>query len=174
MIAQLTAIRHPERVRSLASIMSTTGQRGRGRMSPRVFRHLVGRRPRTETEAVERRVRVFATVGSPGFEQDLEELRRVTALAFARDPNARDGRRRQHRAVRAASDRTDGLRRLTLPTVVVHGTDDLMCHPSGGIATAAAIPGARLELVPGMGHDLPPGVWPLVSDAIADTARRAG
>jgi pimeloyl-ACP methyl ester carboxylesterase len=173
MVAQLVAVRHPQRVRSLASIMSTTGRRGKGRMSPRVLRHLVGRRPRTQEQAVERRVRVFATVGSPGYEQDLEELRRVTALAFERDPDARDGRRRQHRAVRAAADRTEALRRLTVPTVVVHGTDDPMCHPSGGIATAAAIPGARLELVPGMGHDLPPAVWPRIAEAIVETARRA-
>ncbi len=173
MIAQSMAIRHPDRVRSLASVMSTTGARGKGRTSPRVLRHLFTRPPRTPQEAVERRVRVFATIGSSGFAQDVEELRRSTALALTRDPDARDGRRRQHRAVRAAGDRTDDLRRLSLPTVVIHGTHDLMCHPSGGRATADAVPGARLELIEGMGHDLPPGAWPRIIGAITENAARA-
>ena len=174
MIAQTMAIRHPGRVRSLASLMSTTGGRGKGRTSPRVLRHVLTRRPRTEEEAIDRRVRVFETVGSTGFDQDLDALRRVTALAFRRDPDAREGRRRQHRAVRAAGDRTGALRLLTVPTVVIHGTADPMCHPSGGRATAEAIPGARLELITGMGHDLPPGAWSQLVRAIVDNARRAG
>ncbi|GAA3390588.1 alpha/beta fold hydrolase [Cryptosporangium minutisporangium] len=173
MVAQLVAIRHPDRVRSLASLMSTTGRRGAGRTSPRVLRHLFGRRPRTEDEAIERRVRVFADVGSTGFDQDLPELRRVTRLAFQRDPDGREGRRRQHRAVRAASDRTEALGGVTVPTVVVHGTADRMCHQSGGWATAEAVPGARLELIDGMGHDLPPGAWPRIIGALVDNARRA-
>jgi pimeloyl-ACP methyl ester carboxylesterase len=173
MIAQTMAIRHPRRVRSLASLMSTTGRHGTGRTSLRVFRHALARPPRTETEAIERRVRVFSTIGSTGFDQDLDQLRRVSALAFERDPDARDGRRRQHRAVRAAPDRTKALQMLTVPTVVIHGTEDPMCHPSGGHATADAIPGARLELINGMGHDLPPGAWPQLIGAITDNARRA-
>ena len=173
MIAQTAAIRHPSRVRSLASLMSTTGRRGQGRTSWRALRHALGRRPRTEQEAVERRVRVLASVGSTGFAQDVDALRRVHALAYRRDPDARDGRRRQHRAVRAAGDRTAELRGLTVPTVVVHGTADRMCAPSGGRATAEAVPGARLELVEGMGHDLPRGAWPVLVDAIVANARRA-
>jgi pimeloyl-ACP methyl ester carboxylesterase len=173
MIAQTMAIRHPGRVRSLASLMSTTGRRGVGRTSVRVFRHLLGRPPRTAAEAVERRMRVFATVGSPGFPQDVDDLRRVTALAYRREPDSRGARRRQHRAVRAGGDRTEALRRLAVPTVVVHGTADLMCHPSGGRATAEAVPGARLQLIPGMGHDLPRGAWPQLIRAIVDNARRA-
>jgi pimeloyl-ACP methyl ester carboxylesterase len=65
------------------------------------------------------------------------------------------------------------LHRLDVPTVVVHGTADRMCHPSGGRATAAAVPGARLELIEGMGHDLAPGTWPRIVSAIVDNARRA-
>jgi pimeloyl-ACP methyl ester carboxylesterase len=173
MIAQTMAIRHPDRVRSLASLMSTTGRRGVGRTSLRVFRHLLTRPPRSEQDAIERRVRVFTTVGSTGFDQDLDELRRVTPEAFRRDPGARDGRRRQHRAVRAAGDRTEALRHVTVPTVVIHGTDDAMCHPSGGRATAEAVPGARLILIPGMGHDLPRGAWPQLIHAIASNAARS-
>src|SRR4051794_4142464 len=173
MIAQTVALRYPARVRSLASLMSTTGRRGKGRPSLRVLRHAIRRPPRTEEEAIDRRVRVFATIGSVGFDQDVDELRRVSALAFRRDRDARDGRRRQHRAVRGAGDRTEALRRLTVPTVVIHGTADSMCHPSGGRATAEAIPGARLELVPGMGHDLPRGAWPQLIHAIVSNAARA-
>ncbi|MFC5060463.1 alpha/beta hydrolase [Saccharothrix xinjiangensis] len=173
MIAQVVAALHPARVLSLASLMSTTGRRGRGRTSPRLIRHAFSRGARTEQHAVERRVRLFGTIGSPGFEQDVDEIRRATALSFRRDPDHREGRRRQHRAVRAAGDRTDQLARITAPTVVIHGTADLVCHHSGGEATAAAISGARLLLIPGMGHDLPPGAWPTIIDAIADNARRA-
>ncbi|MFT7839737.1 alpha/beta hydrolase [Saccharothrix sp. BKS2] len=174
MIAQVMAALHPSRVLSLASLMSTTGRRGRGRTSPWLLRHLVARPARTEEQAVERRVRLFGAVGSPGFEQDVAEIRRVTALSFRRDPDHRAGRRRQHRAVRAAGDRTDELARITAPTVVVHGTVDRVCHHSGGEATAAAIGGARLLLVPGLGHDLPPGAWPTIVDAVVENAHRAG
>jgi pimeloyl-ACP methyl ester carboxylesterase/GNAT superfamily N-acetyltransferase len=173
MVAQLIAIRHPDRVASLASMMSTTGQRGKGRTSPALLRHLLARRPSTEAQAVERRVRIFEAVGSTGFDQDLDELRRATKVAFHRDPDARDGRTRQHRAVRTAFDRTPALAGLSVPTVVIHGTADRMCHPSGGFATAAAIPGARLVLVEGMGHDLPPAVWPRIITALTRNARTA-
>ncbi|WP_051772462.1 alpha/beta fold hydrolase [Saccharothrix sp. NRRL B-16314] len=173
MIAQVMAALHPARVRSLASLMSTTGRRGKGRTSLRLIRHVLARGARTEQEAVERRVRVFEAIGSPGFEQDLEEIRRATALSFRRDPDHRGGRRRQHKAVRAAGDRTAQLALITAPTVVIHGTADRMCHHSGGEATAAAISGARLLLVPGMGHDLPPGAWATILDAIVENTRRA-
>ncbi|PSL57042.1 pimeloyl-ACP methyl ester carboxylesterase [Saccharothrix carnea] len=172
MIAQLMAALHPSRVLSLASLMSTTGRRGKGRTSPRLVRHLFSRGARTEQEAVERRVRLFGTIGSSGFEQDVDEIRRATALAFRRDPDHRGGRRRQYRAVRVAGDRTDQLARITAPTVVIHGTADRMCHHSGGEATAAAISGARLQLIPGLGHDLPPGAWPTIIDAIVANAHR--
>jgi pimeloyl-ACP methyl ester carboxylesterase len=173
MIAQVLAVERPERVLSLASIMSTTGARRVGRTSLRVLRHAVGRRPRTPAAAAERRARVFAAMGSTGFAQDVEEIRRVALRSHERDPDARAGRRRQHAAVRAAGDRTGDLGRITAPTVVIHGTEDRMVHPSGGQATARAIPGARLLMVEGMGHDLPPGVWPTLVDAIDGNARRA-
>lgn len=173
MIAQLLAIRHPVRVRSLASLMSTTGARGKGRTSLTVLRHLLAPRPRTTQEAIERRVRVFSAIGSTGFAQDEAEVRRATALAFERDPDGREGRRRQHRAIRSAGDRTADLGRLDVPTVVIHGTADRMCRPSGGLATAAAVPGARLELIEGMGHDLPPGTWPRIIGALVENASSA-
>jgi pimeloyl-ACP methyl ester carboxylesterase len=173
MVAQLIAIRHPSRVRSLASLMSTTGQRGKGKTALRVYRHMFSRRPRTQQEASERRLRIFLDVGSTGLPQDVGEIRRATALAFERDPDARRGRRRQYRAVRTARDRTPALRQISAPTLVIHGTVDPMCHPSGGHATAQAIPGARLELIDGMGHDLPPATWPRIIGTITNNAHRA-
>jgi pimeloyl-ACP methyl ester carboxylesterase len=173
MVAQLMAIRAPRRVLSLASLMSTTGRRGVGRTSLRLLRHLFAARPRTVDEAVERRVKVLLSMASPGFEVDVEEVRRVNTLAFARDPDSRGGRHRQLRAVRRATDRTEALNGLRVPTVVIHGTHDLMCHPSGGRATAEAIPGARLCLVDGLGHDLPRGAWPRLVEEIVGNARRA-
>jgi pimeloyl-ACP methyl ester carboxylesterase len=170
MVAQLMALRHPDRVASLASMMSTTGQRGKGRTSPALLRHLFTRRPRTEAEAIERRVRIYETAGSTGFEQDLDEVRRATTEAFRRDPDSRDGRKRQHKAVRNAPDRTAELAQLSVPTVVVHGDADRMCHHSGGRATAAAIPGARLELIEGLGHDFPPDAWPRIVAAVTHNA----
>jgi pimeloyl-ACP methyl ester carboxylesterase len=167
------AIRHPARVRSLASLMSTTGRRGKGKTALRVYRHVFSRRPQTEEEAIERRVRVFRDIGSTGIPQDADEIRRATALALHRDPDAPSGRRRQHRAVRTAADRTARLRQISVPTLVIHGTVDPICHPSGGEATAQAIPGARLELIDGMGHDLPPGAWPRIIGTITNNAHRA-
>jgi pimeloyl-ACP methyl ester carboxylesterase len=173
MIAQVMAALHPSRVLSLASLMSTTGRRGKGRTSPRLIRHLFSRGARTEQQAIERRVRLFETIGSSGFEQDVNEIRRATALSLLRDPDHRGGRRRQYKAVRAAGDRTGQLAQITAPTVVIHGTADRMCHYSGGEATAAAISGAQLLLIPGMGHDFPPGAWPMIIDAITENTSRA-
>jgi pimeloyl-ACP methyl ester carboxylesterase len=144
MVAQLMAIRPPSR--SLARIADVDHRPARqGQNRPARLRHMFSRRPRTEQEAIERRVRVFLDVGSTGLPQDTEEIRRATALAFHRDPNARGGRRRQHRAFRTAGDRTPGLRQISAPTLVIHGTVDPMCHPSGGQATAQAIPGRVLS-----------------------------
>lgn len=177
MVAQVLAARHPERVLSLASLMSTTGNRRVGRRSLRVLRHALGRRPKDLNGMVERRVRVFRELGSTAFEHDVEELRRTTLLAYEREgafAYDRGGRRRQHAAVKRAGDRTAELATITAPTVVIHGTVDRMVHPSGGEATAAAIPDARLVLVEGLGHDLPPGAWGQLVDEIVDNARRAG
>jgi pimeloyl-ACP methyl ester carboxylesterase len=167
MIAQTMAVRHPARVRSLASLMSTTGARGVGRTSPRVLLAALRRR----RDPVERRVQLFELIGSTGFEQDVAWLRAVSRVAAERDPEARAGRRRQHRAFRRAGDRTAALGTITAPTVVIHGTADRMCAPSGGRATAAAIPGARLELIEGLGHDLPPGAWPRIISVVVENAR---
>jgi pimeloyl-ACP methyl ester carboxylesterase len=172
MIAQTMAGRHPRRVRSLTSIMSTTGNRWKGQPAVRIYPYLLARPPRTKEEGVERLTRLFRIIGSPGFERDEEELRAMAALAWDRD-SSRTGTARQLAAIITSGDRTPDVRRIAAPTLVIHGSNDRMVRPSGGRATAKAIPGARLMLIRGMGHDLPRAVWPRLVGAIAEHAARA-
>jgi pimeloyl-ACP methyl ester carboxylesterase len=172
MIAQTVAGRHPARVRSLTSIMSTTGNRWRGQPALRIYPYLLARPPRTKEEGVERIARLFRVIGSPGFDRDEDELRAMAALAWDRD-SSRTGTARQLAAIIASGDRTPDVRRISAPTLVIHGTNDRMVRPSGGRATARAIANSRLMLVRGMGHDLPRAVWPRLIGAIAEHAARA-
>ncbi|MCW3010399.1 MAG: alpha/beta fold hydrolase [Solirubrobacterales bacterium] len=170
MIAQQLAVRHPDKVLSLVSIMSTTGARRVGQPALKVLPFLVKPPSREREEAIERVVQLFGLVGSPGFERDVAETREMAGESFDRSSDRR-GAGRQLAAILAAGDRTAGLRRITAPTLVVHGTDDKLVAPSGGKATAKAIAGARLELVRGMGHDIPRGAWDEVIGLIAGHAR---
>jgi len=112
-------------------------------------------------------------IGSPAYPTDPERLRDMAGRMYDRSHNPR-GILRQMHAITASGDRTPALRRLRLPVAVVHGTRDPLVRPSGGRATARAIPGARLRMIEGMGHDLPRELWPIFVDDITDTARRAG
>jgi pimeloyl-ACP methyl ester carboxylesterase len=172
MIAQTIAIRHPDRVLSLASIMSSTGGRLTGRPALRVLPIFLKRAPLGREAYIEHITRLLRTIGSPGFERDEEEMREMLGRAYDRgiDPA---GSGRQLAAILADADRAPRLRRLDLPAVVIHGTADRLVHPSGGRATARAIPGAKLVMIHGMGHDLPRGAWPRIIDAIAENAARA-
>ena len=173
MIAQTIAFRHPDRVLSLTSIMSNTGARWSGQPSLGLYGVLLKRAPRDREGFVEHQMEVFRKTGSPGFPRDEDELREMAEASFDRghDPA---GAGRQLAAIIASGDRTAELRAIRAPTVVIHGTKDKLVAPSGGRATAKAIPGARLVTVEGMGHDLPRGVWPRIVDAIAENAARAG
>jgi pimeloyl-ACP methyl ester carboxylesterase len=173
MIAQTIAIRHPERVLSLVSIMSNTGARWAGQPSMRLYGVLLKSAPRDREGYVAHQMDVFAKIGSPGFPRDDDDLRRTFERAYERghDPAAAG---RQLAAILAASDRTEQLGKIRVPTLVIHGTKDRLVNPSGGRATAKAIPGARLLTIEGMGHDLPRGAWPQIIDGIAENAARAG
>jgi pimeloyl-ACP methyl ester carboxylesterase len=165
MIAQTLAIRHPERVRSLTSIMSTTGDPAVGAPAEAALGVLLAP-PATDREsAVQRAVDTYRVIGSPGFEFDEHGLRERAGLSFDRayDPA---GVARQLAAILASPDRTADLARVAVPTLVVHGEQDALVDASGGRATAAAIPGAELLVVDGMGHDLPRAVWPELVDRI--------
>ena len=172
MIAQTMAIRRPERVLSLTSIMSTTGERRVGRPKLRVWSVLLRRAPRDKDAAVEYFVRVFRMIGSKGFPADDARIRALAAEAYDRG-HSPAGTGRQLAAIMASGDRTDRLRGLRVPTLVFHGRDDPLVPFRAGRATADAIPGARLVAIPGMGHDLPRPVWPQLVDAVAETAARA-
>jgi pimeloyl-ACP methyl ester carboxylesterase len=172
MIAQTLAIRHPARVRSLCSIMSTTGNRRVARARPRAARTLLSTPPRDRDGYIDHVVQSFRIVGSPGFPFDEARLRARLRTSFdrGRDPV---GARRQLVAIAASGDRTRALQALNVPTLVVHGLEDPLVPPSAGRATAAAIPGARLLEIAGMGHDLPRDVWPQVVGAIEQNAARS-
>ncbi len=117
-------------------------------------------------------VAVYKVIGSPDFDRDEDDLRRIAGLSYDRGRNPA-GSSRQLAAIIAAGDRTKRLAGLRMPTVVIHGTRDKLVSPSGGRATAKAIPGARLVKVDGMGHDLPRGAWPQIIGAIVENAARA-
>lgn len=172
MITQQAAVRHPGWVRSLTSIMSTTGARRIGQPALRVL-PLLARPPAKEREeAIDRIVHLFGIVGSPGFERDVAATRELAGASFDRGSD-RSGSGRQLGAILASGDRTQALARITAPTLVIHGTADKLVATSGGRATAKAIPGARLELIDGMGHDLPRGAWDRIVSLVAGHAHAA-
>jgi pimeloyl-ACP methyl ester carboxylesterase len=173
MIAQTMAARRPERVLSLVSWMSNTGARWRGQPSLRMYPVLLRTPPRDREGYLKHAVWVFSRIGSPGFEPDDENLRRVAGLSYDRGMNPA-GSLRQLAAIIASGDRTPLLRAITAPTLVIHGLRDKLVPLSGGRATARAIPGARLLTIEGMGHDLPRAAWPRILDAIEENAARAG
>jgi len=172
MIAQTMAIEEPGRVRSLTSIMSTTGKRRVGWQHPRLFSALLRpQRPGREAYA-ESGVAMWRLIGSPGYPRTDQDTRQLAYETFDRGI-CPSGTLRQMMAVLTQPDRSKRLGGVRIPTLVVHGLADKMVHVSGGRATAAAIPGAELLLVDGMGHDLPPELFTTLVDAIHRTASRA-
>jgi pimeloyl-ACP methyl ester carboxylesterase len=172
MIAQTMAIRSPERVLSLGSMLSTTGDRWVGTPRLKVWSVLMRRAPNDRDAYVEHFVRVFRMIGSPAYPADEERSRALAAATYDRC-HYPAGTARQLAAIMASGSRTAGLRRLEVPTVVIHGEKDPLVPLRAGVATARAIPGAELIKVPGMGHDMPKELWPTYVDAIAKNADRA-
>ncbi len=172
MIAQTLAAFHPEHVSSLVSIMSNTGSLRNGQPSPRLIPALVRRPPQNRDEYIEHVASMFEAIGSSGLPRDPQDIRALAAASFDRNHDP-EGPGRQLAAIIASGDRTTDLHSIDVPTLVIHGTADHLVSPSGGRATARAIPGARLMMIEGMGHDLPRVIWPQVIDGIAETAARA-
>ena len=172
MIAQTVAIEHPDRVRSLTSIMSTTGAAAVGGPTAEAWAVLTAPPAQTRDEAVQRALIAYRVIGSPGF--DLDEAwhaeRAGESFDRAHDPA---GVGRQLLAVIASGDRTSLLRRIAVPTLVIHGADDPLVDVSGGVATAAAIPGAESMIIDGMGHDLPRPLWTQILDRIVNLVERS-
>ncbi|WP_433307269.1 alpha/beta fold hydrolase [Actinoplanes sp. CA-030573] len=172
MIAQQLTIDHPGLVASLASIMSTTGARGVGRPTPEAQAVLI-RPPATGKEAaIAAGVETARVIGSPGYPVPQAEIERRVAAKYDRGYRPA-GTLRQYAAIIASPDRTAALHDVSVPTVVIHGEADPLIPMSGGQATAAAIPGSSLVLIPGMGHDLPVQLWTPIIDEIAANAARA-
>jgi pimeloyl-ACP methyl ester carboxylesterase len=172
MIAQTIAARRPERVLSLVSIMSNTGSRLSGQPALSTYRLFLRPLPRDRDAYVRQAAELFAHIGSRGFERDEAAFREQLGAMHDRS-HSPGSASRQLAAILAAGNRTRELRNITAPTLVIHGTADRLIRPSGGRATARAIPGARLLTIEGMGHDLPRGAWPQIIDAIVENAARA-
>lgn len=172
MIVQEMAIRHPQRLLSICSIMSTTGDRTVGAATPEASAALMTPAPASREEALDRAVTVARVIGSSGFPFDEARIRAKAGEAFDRAVRP-DGFPRQFAAIMSSGDRTEALRKVDLPFLVIHGAADPLVGPSGGEATAKAVPGARLLMIECMGHDLPPGAWSTITDAIVENATRS-
>jgi pimeloyl-ACP methyl ester carboxylesterase len=171
MIAQTIAIEHPDRVLTLTSIMSTTGEPEVGQPTAEAMARLV--QPPTTDRAVviDRAVESARIIGGPDhFDEDRIRARSAAAFDRAFDPA---GTARQLLAIVSSGSRAEGLAALAVPTLVIHGDVDTLVTPSGGHRTAELVPGAELLVIEGMGHDLPPVVWPQVVEAVTTHTRRA-
>jgi pimeloyl-ACP methyl ester carboxylesterase len=171
MIAQLVAIHHPDRVLSLVSIMSTTGNPRVGKPQPKMMLRLM-RKARREREAyIADHLETYRAIGSKGYDFEEDYKRERAGRLFERGVYPA-GSARQLWAVASAGDRTTDLASVGAPTTVIHGDADPLVDISGGRATAEAIPDARLVIFPGMGHDLPRALWPEIIDAIVQNTMR--
>ena len=172
MIGQTLAISHPERALSLTSIMSTTGAPAVGQPRQDVLMALVAPAPADREGFIDRQVEMFKLIGSPDYPMQEDEFRELVARSYDRAFYP-EGFMRQLTAILASGDRTAALAAVDVPTLVIHGDADPLIAPDGGEATAEAIPGAKLVKIPGMGHDLPPALWPRFVDEIVANAERA-
>ena len=169
MIAQIVAIEHPERVKSLTSIMSSPAPL---LPRPKVLRALLRPPPQDEERAIRRMMEFFRLVGGAGYPPTEAELQARVGRSVRRSHRP-DGLARQLIAIQTAPSRVRTLRRVAAPTLVLHGTDDPLVPKAGGELTAANIPGARLRMIPGMGHFLPEALVPLLVEEIAEHCRHA-
>jgi pimeloyl-ACP methyl ester carboxylesterase len=166
MIAQSLAIQHPEKVRTLISIMSTTGDPAVGQPHQEAITALMVPAPSSKQEAIEQSLKSWRVIGSPGFPFREDRIAAKAAAAYDRASHP-EGVARQLVAVVASPDRTPQLRGLRMPTLVIHGESDPLVDPSGGRATAEAVPGAAWWSIPGMGHDLPVELFGSLADRVA-------
>jgi pimeloyl-ACP methyl ester carboxylesterase len=174
MIAQTIAIRHPERVLSLISIYSTTGNPEVPQPKPEIIRLLVAPPPNERQAFIEHMLVVFRTISGPGFPLDEAWTRKIIGESYDRSFYP-EGMVRQFVAILTQPNRAPALSSIKVPTLVIHGTSDPLVPVEGGKDTAKVIKGAELILIEGMGHDLPHGgAWPRIVEAIDKHTQRAG
>lgn len=174
MITQLMAIRHPEQVTTITSVMSTTGHPELPRATPEAQAVLVQRRsdPETQRDAfLDEAVETARVIGSPAYPEDPADIRERAAADLDRAFRP-TGFARQYGAILAAPQRREALERLSLPALVIHGTDDPLIPVEHGRDTAKHIPGCDLLEIEGMGHDLPAALDKTITDALAGVAAR--
>ena len=172
MITQVVGHRHPERVRSLVPIMATTGNPAVPPPTSAALERLLSPAPEERDAYIEHSLAGALVFGSPGYPLDEDAYRALAGRVFDRafDPA---GVARQFAAVQAHGDRRPQLARISAPTLVIHGLDDPLVSVEGGRDTAASISGAELLEIPGMGHDVPPGLFAQLASAIGDHTRKA-
>lgn len=174
MIVQQLTIDHPDRVASLCSIMSTTGRKTVGRVHPVLLRNLpstvLTTPPKDRAAAIERSLRTWRRISGPHFDE--QRIRATVELSLDRSTDTVGGVR-QLIAIGASPDRTEALRQVQCPTLVIHGLRDKLVMPSGGIATARAIRHSRLLMFPDMAHDLPAPRLAEMAEEIDRNAQRA-
>ncbi|APA97979.1 alpha/beta fold hydrolase [Nocardia seriolae] len=173
MIGQSVAARYPARVSSLTSIFSTTGAARVGRPALSTWARMFRKPARTREEHTDAAVLMYRHIGSAGYPLDENLIRTIAGTTWDRDPHPAAGVGRQLAGILKSGDRTPEVRTITAPTLVLHGDQDRMVNPTGGVVTAAAVPGARLHTLPGMGHDLPEPLWPTLADLIDTHIRTA-
>src|SRR3977135_1695682 len=174
MIAQIIASKYPDRVRSLVSIMSSSGDPGLPQAAPEARTPIMQARPDGGNRelAVQHGMGIYRAIGSPGFPMSDSELRMKVGAAFDRSYYP-SGVGRQFAAILANGSRVEMLKGLSVPTLVLHGADDPLVPVEAGRHTAALVPGSNLTVIPGMGHDIAAGLIPILVEAIAAHCRKA-
>jgi len=167
MISQSLAISGPHRVLSLTSIMSHPGDMRTGRANLKVLATLARMDVPSRDQAAQYTVDQFTLFAGSSWDKETHRVRSQASVDRAFNPSGTD---RQLAAIAASPDRTPALKHLTAPTLVIHGLQDTLVQPSGGMATARAVPGSRLLMFPDMGHDLPATRWDEITDAVVDLA----
>lgn len=168
MIVQTLAIEHPDRLLSMTSMMSTTGDPDVGHASPEAWALLMSPAPPGRDGYIARQLEASRTWGTPAC-FDADRIARHAGEAYDRC-FCPDGQLRQMAAIGASGNRSDGLRSVRVPTLVLHGDADRLVDISGGRRTAEVIPGARFVVLDGMGHDYPPAYWDRIVSLVAEHA----
>jgi pimeloyl-ACP methyl ester carboxylesterase len=171
MIVQALAIAHSDRLLSMTSVMSSTGDRDVGQSTPEAMALMMAPPASDRDTYIERHLQGIKTWGSPAC-YDEARLTKDAGEAYDRCFNPA-GRTRQMIAIMASGSRSAALKNTRVPALVLHGDADNLVNPTGGQRTAEVIPGARFVLIPGMGHDYPPEYWDRLVELEADHARQA-